>query len=180
MSVSLDRLSVAAHSADDIGELAVSWAVSKLGVKETAPNSGPEIDDWLRRVGLPPGNQWCAAFVYSAFAEASRQLAVVNPCPRTASSQRMWTLSDAVCHVITPRRGDLYVVSHGGGKGHVGLVEDVFGPESLALVSGNTNAQGSRVGDCVGRHVGDPETVHHADLVGFVRLSLAPTRALLA
>ncbi len=36
---------------------------SQLGVRETQPNSGPEVGKYLRYVNLPKGNPWCAAFV---------------------------------------------------------------------------------------------------------------------
>lgn len=165
--------------ANDIGELMASWIVSKIGVRETARNSGPEIDEWLRLVRQQPGAPWCAATVYAAADSAARSLGVVNPCPRTSGALKLWTLSDPVTHVVTPRRGDILVLDHGHGRGHAGIVEFVTANGVLTWVSGNTNEAGSREGNAVVRKSGDPGDVHHAELVGFVRLSLAPTRAAL-
>ncbi|SKB64206.1 CHAP domain-containing protein [Daejeonella lutea] len=36
---------------------------SQIGVREKQPNSGPEVEKYLRYVNLPKGNPWCAAFV---------------------------------------------------------------------------------------------------------------------
>lgn len=61
------------------GAAMVAAARRSLGVRERAPNSGPEIDAWLREVGLPPGSQWCAAAVSHWMLEASR--ATGRPAP---------------------------------------------------------------------------------------------------
>ncbi len=36
---------------------------SQIGIREKQPNSGPAVEEYLRYVGLPKGNPWCAAFV---------------------------------------------------------------------------------------------------------------------
>lgn len=41
-----------------------------VGVTETAKNSSPEIDSFLRYVGLNPGNPYCAAFVSTMIGRA--------------------------------------------------------------------------------------------------------------
>ena len=48
---------------------------SQLGVRETAPNRGPEVEKYLRYVNVSKGNPWCAAFVCWVLGEAG----VVNP-----------------------------------------------------------------------------------------------------
>jgi hypothetical protein len=85
-----------------------------------------------------------------------------------------------VTHVVTPKRGCLVILDHGGGKGHAGVVTAVHADGTLSWGSGNTNAAGSRVGDSLLIKTGDPEKVHRGSLVGFVDLARAPTRALVA
>lgn len=163
----------------DFGERVASWMEAHVGFKETlGPNSGPEINEWLRLVGLAPGNEWCAATAHAAHYYVSRDLGIVNPCPRTAGALRMWQLADVVCRVITPKRGDVGILDHGGGKGHVivctaPIVEGV----GLTWASGNTNASGSRTGDSLIVKTGDPEKIHHGKMAGWLRFSLAPARA---
>lgn len=50
----------------------VNALLKYVGVREGegAPNSGPEIDRWLRAVGQKPGAPWCAAFVNAVGREA--------------------------------------------------------------------------------------------------------------
>ncbi len=48
---------------------------SQIGVRETRPNSGPEVEKYLKYVHLPKGNPWCAAFVCWVFGKAG----VENP-----------------------------------------------------------------------------------------------------
>lgn len=166
---------------NDLGERMASWMESHVGMLETdGRNLGPLINEWNRRVGNPEGSEWCAATAYSAAFECSRDLGIVNPCPRTGGALRMWQLVDAVCRVVTPRRGDLGFLDHGHGKGHVIVVTREFVQGAgLCWASGNTNADGSRTGDSLLVKCGDPEEAHHGELVGFARLSLAPTRPVL-
>ncbi|MES3016614.1 MAG: hypothetical protein V4721_02495 [Bacteroidota bacterium] len=48
---------------------------SQIGVREKGTNSGPAVEQYLRYVGLPKGNPWCAAFVCWVFGQAG----VSNP-----------------------------------------------------------------------------------------------------
>src|SRR5262249_36193044 len=55
-------------------------------VREVPPNSnrGPQVEAYLRRVGVSPGNAWCCAFVYWCFDEAAQALRRSNPTVKTA------------------------------------------------------------------------------------------------
>ena len=62
-------------------------AASQVGVSEVPPgsNRGPEVDGYLRAVGLDPEQwsyPWCAAFVYWCFERACRELGRPNPVGR--------------------------------------------------------------------------------------------------
>lgn len=175
-----------------IGLVALEIAVSQLGVHEQgANNSGPEVDQYLAAVGLPPGFSWCAAFVYWCFREACRRrplelapgveyIPPPVPCPRTAGAVKLWTLAETYQRVQVPAPGLVYVLDHGGGKGHAGIVESVS-DGMVVEISGNTNAAGSREGNCVARHAAaSPAVVHGGRLLGYIDCDAPLARALVA
>jgi len=136
-------------------------AATQLGVRETpgTPNRGPEVDAYLRRVGLDPagGFAWCQAFVYWCFDEAAKSLLWPNPCVRTAGVLRHWVDAPPATRVHADRAfddpalvrpGAVFVIDHGSGRGHAGLVTAVVGGE-IETIEGNTNLRGSREGDGV-------------------------------
>lgn len=158
-------------SPSDLMEAAVGEALALIGVKEApgTPNSGPVVDLILASVRLPPGNAWCAATVYYIYREAAAWLYTVNPCPRTGGALKLWGLADSHWRVQKPRRGAIYVLDHGNGLGHVGVVTAVAPDGSvLSEVSGNTNAAGSREGNAVALHHGPPERSHKGRLLGYI------------
>lgn len=153
----------------NLSELAVDMAALAVGVREERPNSGPEIDEWLRMVGQPPGQPWCAAFVYAVFAKAAGKLGLTNPVPRTASSQRMWRWAEPICRESNPKAGYVYVLKHSDDTGHVGLVEEVDDLGVITEISGNTFTRGGgRAGNSVARHRGQPEVTHGGELLGYL------------
>lgn len=166
----------------DLGEKVAFWMETHQGFKEVdGPNLGPEINEWNRLVGQPPGAEWCAATAHAAHFYSSQALGVVNAFPRTAGALRVWALADPSCRVLTPQRGDVGILDHGHGKGHVIVCTRPMAPVvGLTWASGNTNAAGSRTGDSLLAKTGDPEEIHHGELVGWLRFSLAITRPVVA
>jgi hypothetical protein len=162
---------------DGIGEAAITAALFELGVAEEGGNNrGPRVEEYLRSVSLAPGFSWCMAFTFWCFRQAAARLKLVNPCPRTGGCLRLWSLADAATKVgfETPARGKIYVLDHGRGLGHVGIVELVNTDGTISEVSGNTNKDGSRDGNCVWRHVGkDPAAIHGGHLLGYLDMDLA-------
>lgn len=185
-------------------EAALAFAVSQLGVHEQGgQNTGPEVDVYLASVGLAPGHSWCAAFMFFCFRQAALRLGLVNPCPRTAGAIKVWTLAEPICRDTNPSLGYVYVLDHGKGFGHVGIIAcvndtdapidyeipDVVAtllgmpagttsvtvpPGCVAEISGNTNAAGSREGNTVYIHVGtSPEAIHGGMLRGYLNFNLA-------
>lgn len=134
-----------------IRDAALAIAGTQVGMRETSRNSGPEVDAYLASVGLGPGYSWCAAFVFWCFHKASVDAQDVNPCPRTAGALHMRELADAAELRDTPEAGDVFVIDHGHGLGHVGFVESFKPDGTLVTVEGNTNGGGSREGDGVYR-----------------------------
>lgn len=146
-------------------------AAARIGVMEDPPgsNRGPEVDAYLRGVGLDPTKDsypWCAAFVHACFADAAQALGVANPCIRTAGVLDHWrrageagiqriTAAKAHMNEALVKPGQVFVIDTGdpGGAGHMGLVEAVVGGK-LVTIEGNTNDGGSREGIGVFRRTG--------------------------
>jgi hypothetical protein len=135
-------------------------AASQVGVMEQPPgsNSGPEVDQYLKSVGLAPsGNYpWCAAFVYWCFQQAAGQDGIANPAVRTGGVMDHWrkagtrgtrriTAAEAKQDGGLVQGGHLFVISTGAGNGHIGFVESAGGGK-LITIEGNTNDGGSREG----------------------------------
>ena len=153
---------------------ALTIAATQLGQKESRPNSGPMVDQYLQAVGLEPGNSWCAAFVFWCFQMAANALDMLNPCPKTGGVLRLWELAPDPSKMRHPTRGAIVIMDHGKGHGHTGLVETVNGGGLIETIEGNTNAAGSRNGDRVARHIWRPEDGARGLLVGYIDLSLVP------
>lgn len=166
-------------TAADLAAGALAEAAARIGVKENqrTKNSGLEVDEYLRAVGLGPGYAWCSAFVYYCSREAARNLHATTPVPRTAGALKMWALADAACRSQTPAVGAVIVLDHGDGKGHVGFVEAVHDDGSITSIEGNTNEAGSREGNAVARHSRwRPQDGKRGVLKGYLDFSRATVR----
>jgi hypothetical protein len=119
-------------------------------------NRGPEVDAYLRRAGTDPPAYWCCAFVYWCFDEASKKLGCSNPMVKTAVCLDHWKRSvpkgakripaqEAIDNPALVKPGMVFIVDHGGGNGHTGLVEKASGA-LLTTIEGNTNTSGSANG----------------------------------
>jgi hypothetical protein len=153
-----DQVPVANTGATGLLKKVLEVAASQIGVIEQPPysNRGPEVDLYLRTVGLNPEGQhysWCMAFVYWCFNEAAKSLTVKNPLVKTAGCLNQWNSStcpkikmdDAVNNPSLVQPGFIFIIDHGGGNGHTGLVESVNGG-MINTIEGNTNNDGSANG----------------------------------
>lgn len=135
-------------------------AKTQIGVMEDPPgsNRGPQVDEYIRRVGLNPKGKfaWCVAFVYFCFDEAANALGRGNPMIQTAGVLDHWakagqrgipriTNARAVADPGLVQPGHIFVIDFGSGTGHTGLVLEVNGGK-LITIEGNTNDGGSREG----------------------------------
>ena len=134
----------------DLGVSALAEAKARVGVHEQplGSNRGPEVDRYLAAVGLPPGNFWCAAFVYFCVAEAARKAGKPNPLLKTGSCSSLyrWARSN---NRLTPRPepGDIFLCIGGStGHYHTGFVAGPINEERFPTVEGNSNDDGSANG----------------------------------
>jgi peptidoglycan hydrolase-like protein with peptidoglycan-binding domain len=148
---------------------ALQIASTQVGVREQpkGSNRGPEVDEYLRAVGLNPAHgsfAWCVAFAFWCFKEAARDLGRANPLVKTAGVLDHWnkagqkgiqriTTAKAVGNPALVRPGHLFVMDFGGGLGHLGIVERVAGGR-IVTIEGNSNEGGSREGIGVFRRDG--------------------------
>jgi hypothetical protein len=141
-------------------QTALARARSFVGVRESGGNNrGPEVEAWLRRVGQPPGQAWCAAFAWCCVDDAFRRLLLPNPIRPCAGVVHLWDLLPAACQLDGPSPGcwafhrDLDANGDPTSLGHMGFIDDVS-PDGQGTYSieGNTNSGGSRTGGGVWRH----------------------------
>lgn len=143
--------------------LRVAGRAADARVREVPRNSnrGPEVDAYLRRTGTPPGHAWCGAFVYWCMDEAANALGMDNPMMRTAGCLTHWQRAEAHGARRVPAKdakrdaarvqpGMIFIIDHGRGLGHTGLVERIEAG-LLHTIEGNTDASGTREGGGVYR-----------------------------
>lgn len=147
-------------------------AAAEIGVRETSPNRGQRVDEYHRYAGRDPAaaDSWCAQFVGWCFGHAAEALGAHNPLPKSSSVWGLWQRSPVSWRVTDPQAGDVFLIDHGDGKGHCGIVTGRgFADGVVTTVEGNSNADGSRNGDGVySRSRGIGEIT-----LGFLRPALA-------
>lgn len=121
-------------------------AITQIGVEEIPrnSNSGPEVEIYLKSVGLPKGYSWCMAFVYWCTQKAALQMDIKNPLKRTAGVLDQYNSRPFLVQTV-PQQGDIFIMDLGKGLGHTGIVEKIVG-NTLYTIEGNTNNIGSREG----------------------------------
>ncbi len=127
---------------------ALKIATSQIGVTEIpkGSNRGPEVEIYLKSVGLGGGYSWCMAFVYYCVAQTK----LSNPLKKTGGVLAQWNAKPEL-RKITPEPGDIFIMDYGKGLGHTGFVEKVMPGGMIQTIEGNTNADGSREGFAVCR-----------------------------
>jgi hypothetical protein len=145
--------------AADLPIKAVEHGRKYLDVRElTGNNDAPEIDKFLKYLGLPKGLSWCAAYSLYCYKEAADELRIKQPFPRYGRVAMLWSTcqrnplkyraitSDEVrLGSVQLQAGDLPVWSHGTIKagdfnGHTGMVLRQLSPRSFQSIEGNTSS----------------------------------------
>lgn len=133
----------------------VEVAITQIGKMESplGSNSGDDVDAYLSSVGLPPHNFWCAAFIYWCAKKVSADLSITNPLYKTGGCLAHWnntkgvkiTKINAVNNPSLIKVGSIFIMDHGGGMGHTGIVERIDGG-FIHTIEGNSNPAGSSNG----------------------------------
>ena len=140
----------------------IEIAISQLGVEEIprGSNKGPEVELYLRSIGLNGGYSWCMAFVYWCCKQAALNARLV----KTGGVLRQWNEVSKEMKHTTPKAGDIFIMDFGKGQGHTGFVESVNGL-TINTIEGNSNDEGSREGHEVCRR-----TRAISSCKGFIRI----------
>lgn len=120
-------------------------------------NRSPEIDLWLKSIGLGVGNPYCAAFTLWCYSEAARMSLTKMPLPKIGRVSILYSTCKKNPYrykVIPATRvfrkidatdpADLICWSHGkvannpNWNGHVGLVTEQLTNNKIRTVEGNT------------------------------------------
>lgn len=124
---------------------------NEIGVRElTGRNDGPDVEKYLRAVGLGKGYAWCAAFVRWCLDEAGVSSTITAWSP-TAHNRNAVIYAKGAWKG-SPQAGDVFTIYYAklNRIGHTGFVNAVYNNRSmLETVEGNTSAEGSREGDGV-------------------------------
>lgn len=146
---------------DALLNIANQW----VGIRETSPNRGPEIDVVHEFMGRDPAmcDPYCAQWVSYMLHLASQETGIVCPL-RKSSGALEFMRKNIAYHQEDPQPGDIFVIDHGEGKGHVGLVEAVD-LNVLHTLEANTNPTGGRDGDGIYARIRDKSAIN----MGYIR-----------
>lgn len=142
----------------------VYMAEAAIGVREVTVNGGPEVDAYLKSVGLGTGFYYCAAFVHFMFRECGiimkpeREFAMALRWATVNPVFRRGDLDGYVSGGRISEDGDVFTMNYGKGAGHTGIITGE-GDDDIYSIEGNTNSGGSRNGDGVYRRIRDKETL---------------------
>lgn len=125
-----------------------TWYTSQIGVREaTGRNDGPQVEAYLKSVGLGKGYSWCAAFVKTGLIHCN----VPNTINGWAPTALSWLIIYQNGHFAeAPEPGDVFGIYSYSKRRiiHVGFFHRLQG-KSIKTVEGNTNNAGSSNGDGV-------------------------------
>ena len=148
---------------------ALEIAITQLGKEEVPRGSnwgktGDPVPMYLKSVGITFPASWCMAFVYWCYDEAAKQLGLPNPLLKTGGVLNAWE-GRPRNRVKIPQPGDIFIMDHGHGLGHTGLVEVTKPDATFGSIEGNTNDEGVREGFEVCRRV----RFEHKPIIGYLR-----------
>lgn len=135
--------------------------LSQIGVRElTGKNDGPEVEMYLRSVGLSKGYAWCSAFVAWCLNEVEIPHKI-NAWSPTAENRNNFIYNNKN-FVKEPRAGDVFTLWYNNLKriGHTGFYHQNQNDKIIVTVEGNTNDAGSREGDGVYKKYRSLNTIH--------------------
>jgi hypothetical protein len=150
-----DIISTSSRATTELLAEVLKIAKKEIGVLEDPPgsNKGLRVEDYIRSVSRVPGDAWCAAFVYWCFDQACIQLTRQNPLVKTGICMEHWKKTagekivskDAIDNPLLVEPGCVFIINHGNGRGHTGLVVSIENGY-INTIEGNTNNNHSAEG----------------------------------
>lgn len=135
---------------------------AQVGVTEaTGRNDGPKVKTYLASVGLSEGHNWCAAVVFYCFNQAG-----VKGMPKSGWSPSWFPKAKTIYRsggnykFLNWRKATVFGLyfPRMSRIAHVGFIDTVFNNRVITY-EGNTNAQGSRVGNGFFRRIRPTGTI---------------------
>jgi hypothetical protein len=122
---------------------------NQIGVRETGPNTGPEVNMYLGAVGFDPGYAWCGALIGWGYLKHSISI------PKSAAWSPAWFPAARTIDKEQAREADVFGIYFQSLQriGHVGVLDETWnnGSNMIYTIEGNTNSAGGREGDGVYR-----------------------------
>lgn len=153
-----------------------------VGIHETSPNDGPEIEIFQKMIGgIAMRQSWCADFALYCVEQADKKVGPPNTWVFVSQScLTIWNRSPLLARVqgLEVAPGDLMVWQHWSTQGptvngHIGIVEKVLGPGEFQTIEGNTSEATNvvdREGDGVYRKVRSVGGSSMMRVKGFLRV----------
>lgn len=134
---------------------ALRTAAAQVGTKETTPNWGDRVSDYLAAVHIPFPAPWCAAFARWTLLRAAAELSMAPesvPILTTLGAREFaacanihrWAMRNGLLR-SSPEEGDLFLLLSRGRARHTGFVTRVTGAR-FETIEGNTNLDGAPEG----------------------------------
>lgn len=155
----LVALLIGAARGADLPAKATEHGKKYLNVRElTGKNDHPDIDKFLKYLGLPKGLSWCAAYVLFAYKEAADELGIKQPLPRYGRVAMLkkacqqnplkyrWITADEVRFgSVRLQPGDMPMWAHGTIRdgdfnGHIGMGLQQLSFVRFQDIEGNTSS----------------------------------------
>jgi hypothetical protein len=158
-------------------EYLVKEASEYVGVKETGPNQGPDVEMFQRAVdGKASKESWCMCFVQYCIHQVEQQLGIRSNVFNSEHCLTVWRNTIHDLHRAHPAPGYIAIWQHydefgkATSNGHTGIVTEVLDADRFATVEGNTSDSSSvdRNGDGVYRKTRYLKTHGTMQLVGFI------------
>lgn len=150
----------------------VAEASKWIGVKETAPNAGPEVEMFQRTVdGKAQKESWCMCFVQYCLHQVETQLGIRSNVFNSEHCLTVFHKTALDLYRPRPESGFIVIWQHGQtAAGHTGIVTRVINDVQFETIEGNTSDSSSveRNGDGVYKKVRLLHPTGEMRIVGFL------------
>jgi hypothetical protein len=126
----------------------------------TGSNAGPQVDKYLKYVGLPSGNPWCAAFVCWILGQAG----IENPKSGDTWEIEKWAIKEKMYYSENPQPGDVFLQLDSNGRPkHTGFVKEIDPTDKRYILSIEGNS-GDSIKNCNDKKVSECKYIRWQEL----------------
>jgi hypothetical protein len=123
----------------------IKIAESQVGIRElTGNNDGPQVEQYLKSVGLGKGYPWCVAFVIWCHKQLNIQIPVTGWSPALFPRNVVYHRWHKRIREWNPRGGEVFgkYYNSKGRIAHAGIIREKFG-KHFHTIEGNTSLIGA-------------------------------------